>query len=87
MLYEDGYVFITNNKSIQLTLVDTKILSLLLRNKGTVIKYEYICKEIFNSKVDKYYLASIMSRICRLRKKLKEEINIETKYNIGYVIR
>lgn len=87
MLYEDGYIFISNNKHIDLTLIETKILSLLLRNKGTIIRYEDISKQIFKGQIDKYYLQSIMTRICRLRKKLKGEVNIETKPKIGYVVR
>lgn len=87
MLYEDGYIFISNNKYIDLTLIETQILSLLLRNKGTIIRYEDICNQIFKNKIDKYYLESIMSRIYRLRKKLKGEVNIETKSKIGYVVR
>ena len=87
MLYEDGYIFVGNNKYIYLTFIETQILSLLLRKKGTIIRYEDICNQIFKNKVDKYYLESIKSRIYRLRKKLKGEVNIKTKSKIGYIVR
>ena len=86
MLNEDGYCFIGKKEIIELTIFETKVLSLLLQNKGRITTYEQICDFTYNQKIDEYYKRTIQTKICRLRTKMKNEVNIKnkTRYRLPY---
>ena len=83
---EDNCVFIGENKTIDLTVKENKILKLLIQNKGKVVKYEQFCKLLYDDNIDYYFKNCISNKICRLRKKLKGEVEILTVTKIGYKI-
>ncbi len=85
MYDEDNLVFIGKEKVIQLTLKENIILSLLIKNKGKIIKLEEICKLIYKD-IDFYSKNCARNKIYKLRKKLQGEVDIVTVKGIGYKI-
>ena len=83
-----NFRYITNaNKSIELNYTENEILNILISEKGNIVTYKYLCKHLFNSSNINIYKGILATTICRLRKKLKGEINIVTRIKIGYIIR
>lgn len=83
--YNNG-VYYGKDKIIELTDLENRILNLLIKNKHTVVRHRQIMKRIYKSDEDKELMNTITSNIYRLRKKLKGEVNIKTRRNIGYWI-
>ena len=82
---EDNYVFVGKNGAIDLTVKENKILQLLIKNKGYVVTHEQICRAIYGD-MDHCYDLCMKQKICKLRKKLKNEVEIITVNQIGYKI-
>ncbi len=82
-----NYRYITNNNEIPLSIIENELLYLLMKNKGNIITYKQICQQLFGSKNVNVYKGILSVSICRLRKKLKDEIIIVTRNKIGYMIK
>lgn len=73
MLDEDNNYFIYHNELIELTDIETDLLSTLLRNKDKVIRYE----ELNNNS----------RRVVRkLREKLQWRLKIKTVRGVGFIV-
>ena len=83
---ETNMRYITSNKCIDLTVLENKILSLLIREKGKIVTYEQICEEVYHDTYDVYYKSNIRLHIYRLKEKLKDEFEIINQANVGYGI-
>ena len=77
MLYDGFYL---GNQLISLSPNEYKILDIIIKNKNRIIEFKEIQKQMNLSKQDIYVY------IYRLRKKLKGEFKIYTKYDIGVYI-
>ena len=77
-----------NDKSIELTKNEIKILTLLLKNKNKVVSRESLMMSLWNS--DEFVTDNALTvNINRLRSKIKElglEDFIKTKKGIGYIV-
>lgn len=83
--FENG-LFYGNCGIIELTDIENRILNLLIKNKHTVVRYRQIMRKIYKSDEDKELMNTITSNVCRLRQKLRGEVKIKTRRNIGYWI-
>lgn len=82
---EDNFIYVGANKTIDLTVKENKILSLLIGNKGNVITHKQLCKLIYGD-VDYYFIECMRNKIFGLRKKLKDEVEILNVRGVGYKI-
>lgn len=85
MIVEERRI-ITDDKTIYLSVIESKILSLLLKNKGKIVTYEKLIEEIYCDKFDDSYKRSATKNMSLLRKKIKEIIKIRTVTGKGYII-
>lgn len=75
-------------KKIKLTKKEFQILSLLVRNKNTVVPREELLKFVWNTSTDHQFSNTVDVHLQSLRKKLGEGGNaIETIRGCGYIIR
>ena len=79
----EHFIYILNNKKIQLTVLENKMLKVLIDNKGKVVTHEIISENVYGIKYDSSVKISISNLICKLRKK---GIKIKTKKGWGYEI-
>lgn len=80
----DNFRYIGTQKIIELSNKENDLLRILIDNKGKTINNEKI---ILNLSEGNYSLKALRQLISRLRKKLKGEITIKTKNNMGYGIK
>lgn len=71
---------------IYLTLIQNKILKLLNDNKGKIVTYEQLVKEIYNLECDEFLKQAIRRHVSLLRKRINKYIKIHTINSVGYVI-
>lgn len=88
MYYENG-VFVCNGKSVELTRSESKIVSLLLSKRGSIVSREKLMQQLWNT--DEFVTdASLTVLVSRLRAKLDEITDgqevIVTKKGMGYYI-
>lgn len=84
---DENYRYVTKNGYIYLTPYENILLKLLLEQKGKVITYDdYLVFLYCEKHLCISTLIAFKELISRLRKKLKGEIEIKTKYGIGYYI-
>ena len=83
---EDNFRYI-GKKVIRLTSRENIILSLLMKNKGNITKYEEISNALGYEQLDEFVKNSITILMHRLRVKLKKEIKINTIRTAGYEIK
>ena len=83
MLDEKNCRFITANKTIELTRMETYLLSILIENRGKVVLHEILEKNFYGMEGIK---GGISSRIGSLRRKLKGLVEIKTRIGVGYYI-
>lgn len=86
MLDETRGLFADNNKTIQLTYKQTRLLYYLIRNKHRLVRYEELAKFVGWNIYDNYTLNSLVVLIYKTRLKLKGILNIKNVMNIGYII-
>lgn len=79
--------YIGNNDVIELTKHENIILRLLIENKGHIVTYEELIKNIYGCEIDRYLVTSISCMMARLRKKMKGEFVIWNRHGWGYYIR
>ncbi len=79
----EHYIYVLNNKKLQLTVLENKMLNILIENKGKVVTYDVISENVYSIKYDSSVKISISNLICRLRKK---GIEIHTVRAIGFMI-
>lgn len=84
---ENNYRYITKNSIIQLTPLENIALALLIKNKGKIVTKSIMSKTLYNCEYDVSTNKSITNLICRLRKKLKGECDIISRFKIGYFIK
>lgn len=83
--YAAGCAYI-NNEEIHLTPMEYKILSLLARNTGKVLTYNFILKEVWGS-INATDIPSLRVFMTALRKKIADGVDndyIQTHSGIGY---
>ena len=88
MYDNENYRYITD-EIIELTPLENKMLRLLIKNKGKVMTYKQIIKEVYfemYNKEDMRQRMKIRRCIQRLRKKLKDEVEFINKRSVGYMI-
>lgn len=82
---DENYRYIGRGKVIELSVYENFILKELIERKGKPIRYEELCKKMYKDMPRKPYDA-ITTIVARLRKKLKGEVEIKTKNQIGFYI-
>lgn len=83
---EQNFRFASKDKVINLTVNQNRALELLIRNKNSIVTYEQLCHQLYREKPDKYLKLCIQNTICKLRTKLKGELEIITRNSIGYIL-
>lgn len=74
-------------KEIPLTYLENITLAVLFENLGNVVIKKQLCKKLYNQQeVDENREMSIRDLIKRLRAKLKGEVEIKTRRELGYYI-
>lgn len=86
MLDEINRMYITEDKIIHLTPLENRALSLLIKNKRSVVTNSQLCRAMYSCELDKYLKNCIHITIHRLKKKLEGEIQFITKSGMGYFI-
>ena len=79
--------YIGRNGVIELTKNESMILKLLIENKGHIITYKELIKEIYRCEADRYLITNISCMVSRLRKKMKDEFTIWNRNGWGYFIK
>lgn len=82
MLDEENRRYVTRKGYIKLSLTETYLLGVLIKNKGKVVLVENLLKSAFQG-TSKRYIGNV---IAKLRKKLKGELIIFTRHGAGYFI-
>lgn len=81
-----GHRVMFKDKTIWLTNTQNSILEIIYNNKGSVVTYEEIVKEIYSTECDNSLISLIRRHIASLRKKINRYINIKTIREVGYII-
>ncbi len=80
--------YLHNLKNTQLSASETRLLNLLLKNKGQIVSKDQICKEIYPDV--KNYLGitdhAIDQLMHRLRTKVKNKYTLSTRRGLGYCL-
>lgn len=84
MLDDICWRYIGKTKTIQLTKSEVIVLKTILNNKNQVTSYAMLEEKLYGKSIEKRERIIII--INRLRKKLKGELEIKTKNQIGYYI-
>lgn len=85
MLDEDNYrYFLNNGKIVHLTVKENRLLKTLIENKGHIVSYKTLCKQVYRLKADKSMEACIRRIVCELKK--KTDIEIMSRRGVGYYI-
>lgn len=90
VLDENTKTLITKNKLIKLNENEYLLLYFLIKKRYQICYKKEIIMYIFNCNEEdtKYWNSILLGIITRLRKKIKEtNINIDTIYGIGYILR
>ena len=82
MLDEENYRYIENGETVNLTRMETRILAILIRNKGRIVSHQEMEEELYKRVYDNHMI--IRNHISRMRKKLK--LDIKNKRQIGYYL-
>lgn len=85
MFDKEKKIYIGKN-IIKFTPLESKLLELLIENKGKVVTLDKIAKYLYLCELDRYLIENIRRIVGRIRKKTKNEFNIYTRYNKGYFI-
>lgn len=83
MLDEKNCRFITANRTIELTRMETHLLGILIKNRGKVVFHKDLEEELYGMQGIR---GGISTRISKLRKKLEGVLEIKTKIGLGYYI-
>lgn len=73
-------------KIVLLSKQENIILALLIENKKNITSYKEISIAIYNQKLQGRNYENIVRLVSRLRRKLKELLNIYNKYKEGYCL-
>lgn len=85
--------FVTKNETIELTVIENKLLDELLINKNNIATYEMLIKRTTSavtsiySNIYRYDKENLACHIYALRKKLSKYVQIKTKHRKGYYIK
>lgn len=80
---DDNFKYISSKEIIDLSKKENKLLKILIENKNNIVLTKDLLKEIYHSEESPRTLDQL---VCRLRKKLKNEIIIKNKNGFGYKI-
>lgn len=83
MLDEESRRYILNDKIIELTPSETKILSTILKHKNRIATYDVISQELYGEEKNR---KTINRMVVPLRRKLNGVLEIKTKTTLGYYI-
>lgn len=83
---DENYRYIGRGKVIDLSVYENEVLKELIANKGKVVKYETILLKLYEVNDIRILYHALTTIICRLRKKLKGEVEIKTKNKVGFYI-
>ncbi len=81
--YNEGTIKYKNDL-IFLTDTDNKIFKVLLDNYKNIVRIEILCKKVYNENFDEQYDKSLRTAVSRLRRKVKNIVDIDCKYKFGY---
>lgn len=79
-LYIDG-------KIIELTLLQTILLSVLVENKNKVVTYDKLAKILYGLPMDREIHQRIKTLVARTRKTIGNTLEIKTRATFGYMIK
>lgn len=74
------------DKNVWLTSIQNKLLKALYDNKGKVVMYKDIIKQVYDIESDDKLKALIVRHMTLLRKKVGQYIKIKTVREVGYII-
>lgn len=83
---ENNFRYIGNNEVIELTVNENSILKLFIKNKDNITTFDEIAQAVYECNSDIVINIKINQAVCRLRRKLKNEIQIYSKRGFGYFI-
>jgi len=84
--YKGHRILLEDGRVIYLTLMETRLLELIYENKGNVVSYKEIAKEIYETEIDVCLKNTITINISRLKKKIGKYIEIKTIRQAGYIV-
>lgn len=84
--YKGHRILLEDGRVIYLTLMETRLLELIYENKGNVVSYKEIAKEIYETEIDVCLKNTIAINISRLKKKIGKYIEIKTIRQAGYIV-
>lgn len=79
----DNYRYIGTQKIIELSKKENELLKILIENKGNIVFINILLDKLYPKT---FSIRALHQLIYRLRTKLKNEIVIRTKHEIGYGI-
>ena len=82
----EGHIIISDKNTIYLTNIQASILEILYKNRGKVIKYEEIVRQIYGIDIDEELKRLIQKHISLMKKKIEPYVKIKIIRDIGYVI-
>lgn len=84
--YKGHRILLEDGRVIYLTSMETRLLELIYENRGNVVNYEEIAKEIYETEIDVCLKNTTAIHISRLKKKIGKYIEIKTIRQVGYII-
>jgi len=75
---ENGWIYLSKAQNI--------ILDVLIRNKDCWVSYKKLIKAVYGLNDDKYLKMNIETHIYRLKLRLKDEVKIVNRKNLGYML-
>lgn len=86
MLDEESRIYCMRGRSIKLTSIENKVLSYLIEHKKSVVLYSELAEAVYEDTREKLP-KKLVVWVHRLNEKLKGEIHIYSRKNIGYRIK
>lgn len=83
---EDNCCFYYKDSCIKLGKIESKILSAIISHKNSYVSFQDLYNAIYDYEYDKYLANCVRAAITRLRKKMKDVIEIKNKKGKGYCI-
>jgi DNA-binding response OmpR family regulator len=66
--------FLNDGEIVDLTVKQNRLLKTLIENKGRIVSYKELCKQVYKLEADKNMEACIRKTVCDLKKKINIEI-------------
>lgn len=86
MLDEESRIYYLQGCPIKLTSIETKVLSYLIEHKKSAVLYSELAEAVYEDTREKLP-KKLVVWVHRLNEKLKKEIRIYSRKNIGYRIK